>query len=220
MMDMTTNSSGSDNNNSQSEKKSGEEKEHSKKEVQIRMQPTPNPQALKFVLNQPVKLTGKATYNAKEETYGNILAFSLMETPQVTQVHMFENFITVTFDDEQDPYEKVDDVVNMIKTRYPAHDPSFTVEGDKKEARKELSPELQKIEEILDRTIRPGLQADGGDVEVVRLDGRFIEIRYEGACGTCPSATMGTLQAIESILQHEYNPDVTVILADDLEAPY
>jgi Fe-S cluster biogenesis protein NfuA len=187
-----------------------------KMDVQIRMQPTPNPQALKFVMNQSVKDIGKATYNSKEETYGNILAFSLMEVPEAIQVHMFENVITVTFAEPTDPYDKVDDVVSVIKTRYPVHDPSFTVEGDKKEARKERSPEIQQIEEILDRTIRPGLQADGGDVEVVSLKEKYLEIRYEGACGTCPSATMGTLQAIEGILQHEYSSELVVLLADDV----
>ena len=185
-----------------------------KADVQIRMQPTPNPQALKFVLSQPVKDSGKATYNSKEETYGNVLAFSLMELSGATQVHMFANFITVTFAEGMDPYDRVDEVVAVVKTRYPVHDPSFSVEGDKKEARKERSPEIQQIEEILDRTIRPGLQADGGDVEVVRLEGNYLEIRYEGACGTCPSATMGTLQAIEGILQNEYNPQLVILLAD------
>lgn len=185
-----------------------------KPEVLIRMQGTPNPQALKFILNQPVKRIGKATYNSAEETYGNVMAYSLMQIQGCIQVHMFENVVTVTFQDGVDPYERVDEVVAVIKTRYPVHNPDFTVEGDKKEARKQLSPELQKIEEILDRTIRPGLQADGGDLELVELTGKRLEIRYQGACGTCPSSSMGTLQAIESILQNEYDPELVVLLAE------
>ena len=181
----------------------------------IRMQATPNPQALKYVLNKPVKNTGKATYNSKDEAYGNVLAFSLMELEGATQVHMFGNVITVTYEESIDPYDKIDETIAVIRSRYAVHDPDFTVESDKKASRKErLSPELQQIEEILDRTIRPGLQADGGDVEVVGLEGKKLEIRYEGACGTCPSATMGTLQAIEGILQNEYDPELVIILAD------
>ena len=165
-----------------------------KPELLIRMQSTPNPQALKFILNQPVKRMGKATYDSLEETYGNVMAYSLMQIEGAIQVHMFENVITATFKEGVDPYEKV--------------------EGDKKEARKESPPEFQKIEEILDRTIRPGLQADGGDLEIVRLTGKVLEIKYQGACGTCPSSTAGTLQAIEGILQQEYDPEISIQLAD------
>lgn len=185
-----------------------------KPELLIRMQSTPNPQALKFILNQPVKRMGKATYDSLEETYGNVMAYSLMQIEGAIQVHMFENVITATFKEGVDPYEKVDDTVAVIKSRYAVHNPDFTVEGDKKEARKESPPEFQKIEEILDRTIRPGLQADGGDLEIVRLTGKVLEIKYQGACGTCPSSTAGTLQAIEGILQQEYDPEISIQLAD------
>jgi Fe-S cluster biogenesis protein NfuA len=59
--------------------------------------------------------------------------------------------------------------------------------------------------------VRPGLQADGGDLEVLELDGNILTIRYQGACGGCPSAMMGTLQAIESILREEFNPYLEVV---------
>lgn len=184
----------------------------------IRMQQTPNPQALKYVLNKPVKLEDKATFNNAEEAEEHILIHSLMILPGVTQVHLFENVITVTFDSNIDPFEKVDDVVSIIKMRYPVHNPAFVASGEaiKKKKREDLSPEVLKIEEILDRTIRPGLQADGGDLEIVSLKGKDLEIRYEGACGTCPSATYGTLHAIENILQNEYDPDMRVLLADPI----
>ena len=64
---------------------------------------------------------------------------------------------------------------------------------------------------MLDRTIRPGLQADGGDVEVVSYKDDTISILYQGACGGCPSAMMGTLDAIQGILQQELGkPDLKV----------
>jgi Fe-S cluster biogenesis protein NfuA len=59
--------------------------------------------------------------------------------------------------------------------------------------------------------VRPGLQADGGDLEILELDGNILTIRYEGACGGCPSAMMGTLQAIEGILRTEFNPYLEVV---------
>ena len=61
----------------------------------------------------------------------------------------------------------------------------------------------RKAEEVLDRTIRPGLQADGGDLEILSFKGNKVEIAYQGACGGCPSSYMGTLDAIENILRYE-----------------
>ena len=70
---------------------------------------------------------------------------------------------------------------------------------------------VEQIEEILDRTIRPGLQGDGGDLAVIKFEENKLYVHYEGACGTCPSATSGTLMAIEGILRDEFNPQIEVI---------
>ena len=81
----------------------------------------------------------------------------------------------------------------------------------KRRISKSEDPEILKIEEVLDRTIRPGLQADGGDVEVIRFADNILEISYQGACGGCPSAMYGTLDAIQNILRFELkNEDLRV----------
>ena len=74
---------------------------------------------------------------------------------------------------------------------------------------------LKVIEEILDRTISPGLQADGGDVQAISLEDDVLLVRYQGACGTCPSSTTGTLEAIKSILRNEYKPEIDVYIAPE-----
>jgi Fe-S cluster biogenesis protein NfuA len=77
--------------------------------------------------------------------------------------------------------------------------------------RANLPPEVQRIEEILDETVRPGLQGDGGDLDVVKYEDNKLYVFYQGACGTCPSATSGTLMAIEGILRDQFNPTIEVI---------
>lgn len=47
----------------------------------------------------------------------------------------------------------------------------------------------QRVKAALDE-VRPALQADGGDVEFVGLDGDAVKVRLTGACGGCPMATM------------------------------
>ncbi len=72
------------------------------------------------------------------------------------------------------------------------------------------NPELKKIDAILDKTVRSYLQAHGGNLKLVSLEGNTLKIKYQGACGGCPSATFGTLQAIEGALKEEYNPNIVV----------
>lgn len=183
----------------------------SSSEVLIRIQATPNPAAWKFVLDRPVLNEGKATYSTIQEAEHNLMARSLFQVEGVRQVHYFQNVITVTHGFDYDSEKIQEGVCAVIQTRMPAHNPNQTVAEEKKKSREHLSPELQKIEEILDRTIRPGLQGDGGDIEVVKFQDNKIYVVYQGACGTCPSSTSGTLMAIEGILKEEFDPSVEVI---------
>ena len=180
-------------------------------EILIRVQATPNPNAWKFVLDRPVLNEGKATYSSIEEAENNNLSKSLFQIDGVRQVHFFQNVITVThqFDVDSDKLQQA--VCAVIQTRMATHNPNQTMLDEKKLARQNLSPDLQKIEEILDRTIRPGLQGDGGDIEVLKFEENKVYVSYQGACGTCPSSTTGTLMAIEGILKDEFNPSVEVI---------
>lgn len=183
----------------------------SSQEVLIRIQGTPNPCAWKFVLDRPVLNEGKATYSTVQEAEHNPLASSLFQVEGVKQVHYFQNVITVTHAFDYDSEKVQREVCAVIQTRMPIHNPNQTVLDEKKIARQNLSPEQQKIEEILDRTIRPGLQGDGGDIEIVKIEQNKVYVMYQGACGTCPSSTTGTLMAIEGILREEYDSSVEVI---------
>ena len=180
-------------------------------EVLIRVQATPNPNAWKFVLDRPVLNEGKASYSSIEEAAQNNLAKSLFEIAGVRQVHYFQNVITVTHQFDSDADEIKTAVCAVIQTRMPIHNPNQTIRDEKKLARQNLSSEQQRIEEILDNTIRPGLQGDGGDIEIIKYEDKKVYVVYQGACGTCPSSTTGTLMAIEGILRDEFDPEIEVI---------
>jgi Fe-S cluster biogenesis protein NfuA len=62
-----------------------------------------------------------------------------------------------------------------------------------------MKAEVQKVLE----TIRPALQADGGDVELVDVEGGVVKVRLTGACGSCPMATMTLKGGIEATLKRE-----------------
>jgi Fe-S cluster biogenesis protein NfuA len=62
------------------------------------------------------------------------------------------------------------------------------------------------VESVLDE-LRPYLMADGGNVELVELDGPVVRLRLQGACGSCPSSTMTLKMGIERKLR-ESIPDI------------
>lgn len=181
-------------------------------DIRLQIQSTPNPNALKFVLNTVVKAEGKATYKSAEECHTNPLARLLFSIPHIAEVYFFENYITVTQDGSGDWDALEDKIKSTILENITKHDPHFSTDSAPKIAAPR-TPEIQKIDSILDQTIRPALQMDGGDLQIVSLEKDLLKINYQGACGSCPSSAMGTLKAIENILKEEFNPNIVVELA-------
>ena len=70
-----------------------------------------------------------------------------------------------------------------------------------------------RIKEKLEQ-LRAGLQNDGGDLELVRIDGKVVYLRLVGHCGSCPFAMMTLKQGIEVALQ-EIDPEITVERVQD-----
>ena len=66
------------------------------------------------------------------------------------------------------------------------------------------------VEKVLDE-LRPFLMADGGNVEVVELDGPIVKVRLQGACGSCPSSTMTLKMGIERKMR-ESIPEVSEVV--------
>lgn len=82
----------------------------------------------------------------------------------------------------------------------------------------ERSPELkggsvvkEKIQAVLEQ-IRPVLQADGGDVELVDVSNGVVSVRLKGACGCCPMSTMTLKMGIEQVLKEKV-PEVKEVVS-------
>ena len=68
----------------------------------------------------------------------------------------------------------------------------------------------ENVEKVLDE-LRPFLMADGGNVEIVEIDGPIVKVRLQGACGSCPSSTMTLKMGIERKLK-EMIPEVSEVI--------
>ena len=69
----------------------------------------------------------------------------------------------------------------------------------------------KEIEAVLEQ-IRPSLQADGGDVELVGVSDGVVSVKLQGACGSCPMSTMTLKMGIERVLREQI-PEVKEVVA-------
>lgn len=74
-----------------------------------------------------------------------------------------------------------------------------------------LALTTDNVEQVLDQ-LRPYLMADGGNVELVEIDGPIVKLRLQGACGSCPSSTMTLKMGIERKLRQEI-PEIAEVEA-------
>ncbi|AOW00062.1 NiFu-like domain protein [Dehalococcoides mccartyi] len=70
---------------------------------------------------------------------------------------------------------------------------------------------LEKVEAVLDK-IRPALEADGGNVELVDVVDGVVKVKLVGACAGCPMSTMTLKNGIERILKREI-PEIKEVVA-------
>jgi len=69
----------------------------------------------------------------------------------------------------------------------------------------------EDVQAVLEK-IRPMLQADGGDVELLDVADGVVSVRLTGACGGCPMATMTLKMGIERVLREQL-PDIKEVVS-------
>jgi Fe-S cluster biogenesis protein NfuA len=177
---------------------------------------TPNPNAVKFILKEPVTSGTTRSFHGAGEAATDPLARSLFEVGEVVSVFYMDKMITVEKEDAAD----WDDLLPRLAVPIRAAE-SASADGAKAVAAAGVGgplgammsddPKLARVNEILDEKIRPYLASDGGWLEVLSLDEKKLTIHYQGACGSCPSSLSGTLMAIERLMQEEIDPEIEVV---------
>lgn len=180
------------------------------------IEPTPNPNAMKFILREPLTWGITRSYDKPEQAIGDPLAMKLFDIEHVTNVFYVDHWVTVTQDGSADWQELMRDLAVPIREAPSADANSDKLAEQSSEAMdpSKLSDEdrdrLDKINAILDEQIRPYLQNDGGDLYVMGLEGNKLTVHYQGACGSCPSSLSGTLAGIENLVR-QIEPDMEVV---------
>jgi Fe-S cluster biogenesis protein NfuA len=137
----------------------------------------------------------------------------LFDVGHVVSVFYMDKMITVEKDDEGDWDELLPELAVPIRAAEAVNSAAAAAAavGGPIAAVTSDDPRLLKINEILDEKVRPALMGDGGYLEIIGLSDHTLSIRYQGACGSCPSSLTGTLMAIEGMLKQEVDPDLEVV---------
>jgi len=175
---------------------------------------TPNPNAVKFVLWEPLTWGITHSYENAEQAQGDPLARGLFDIEHVSNVFYVDKWLTVTQDGEADWPELVRLLAVPIRAAAAAQAQTAVAVAAANHAYADLSaPDRQRfdaINSLLDEQIRPYLRSDGGDLHVISLEGDLLSVHYQGACGTCPSSISGTLRSIENLVK-SIEPDIEVV---------
>ena len=179
---------------------------------------TPNPRSVKFILNQTVLDEGSKTLEEGGFLEVDAFAYNMFALDIVDMVYLRENFVSVTLSSADLWVIFKDKIKNIIEADLGKYE-----EGDNEvsasilkdfdmETYHQLSDDEKVIivEAVLDESVRPALANDGGGLEVIEVDGQIVRIRYQGACGGCPSSTGGTLRVIENHLRSQLDPNIKV----------
>jgi Fe-S cluster biogenesis protein NfuA len=184
------------------------------------IEPTPNPDALKFNVDERLVSGGYRSYESAEAAAADPLAAAVFAAGPIRSVFVMAEFVTVTIAPEGDWWTlkpKIQAAIDRSGAeRQGGGSPSGEEIGPAGSARRDLpgaDARLAQIMDLLAERVGPALAGDGGGLEVLGLEEDELRIRYHGACGSCPSAAAGTLRAIQEMLRIEVDPTLRVVPA-------
>ena len=174
----------------------------------VNIEPTPNPDALKFIVQRPILRSGARSFRDFASAVGDPLGSRIFALGSVTSVFYMDRFVTVNKEASAEWTGLIDPVCEAIEDLQIE-----AVDGTALPGAKGLDDDekLNRINALLEERIRPGLAGDGGGIEIISFEDNTLQVSYHGACGSCPSAATGTLRYIEGMLQDEVDPSIRVI---------
>jgi NifU-like protein len=117
----------------------------------------------------------------------------------------------------------VDEVTNYTKAGGGCGECTLEIEKllmqtkDQEPSAKETAPKkltniqrMQMVTRIIDQEIRPSLQKDGGDIELIDIEGKEVQVALRGSCVNCPSSQMTLKGLVERRLQEVVEPDIRI----------
>lgn len=179
------------------------------KNIHIYLESNPNPNSLKFVVNEMLIPEGMSfDFPDMESTTNAPLAKELFSYPFVDRVFYMSNFITVTKKGDVEWIEIQQTLKNHIKQFLESGKYIIEVDEHEAEPAQEESEAVKKIKTILEEYIRPAVEQDGGAITFHSFRDGVVKVRLQGSCSGCPSSMVTLKAGIENLFKRMMPDDV------------
>ncbi len=182
----------------------------SAQEVYITANPTPNPDALKFIVDRQLVDGEPVSYAGPGEAAGSLLAEKLFALAGVKSMFAFQNFVTVTKDGDLSWQDFARAIGKVIREHLQSGErPNFL--PNKAGETGEDSDKVAVIKQVLDE-IRPMVAQDGGNIVFAGYSEGIVSVFMQGSCSGCPSSAVTLKSGIETRLR-EMLPEIREVVA-------
>lgn len=180
----------------------------------IQTEPTPNPNALKFLPGREVAPGTSIEYRTIEEAAASALAEALFELEGVDGVMFGEDYISVTRHERGPAWSDMKaPILSVIMDHLVSGAPLLRYETAADTHAPQEDDEITlEIKNLLDTRIRPAVAQDGGDILFDSFDHEtgILRLRMRGACSGCPSSAATLKSGVEQMMRH-YVPEVNAV---------
>ena len=183
----------------------------------IETEHTPNPDTLKFLPGKKVSEVGPIEFLKNTKNIQVPLASKILSLEGILMVFFGEDFITVKKEKNLDWQNLKHSIISEIN-HYYSQGNDVVVKKSLIKSVSDSKPNdsnkiINKINEILDKKIRPAVARDGGDITFKSFKDGVVLVELKGSCSGCPSSIMTLKQGIQNLLCH-YIPEVKSVEAN------
>lgn len=184
------------------------------KNINIYLESNPNPNSLKFVINEMLVPEGISfDFPNAESTTDAPLAKELFEYPFVDRVFYMSNFITVTKKGDVEWLEIQNTIKEHIKRFLESGKFIIEVREPETSSSEEETETVKKIKTILEEYIRPAVEQDGGAITFHSFKEGIVKVKLQGSCSGCPSSMVTLKAGIENLFQRMMPGEVNSVEA-------
>lgn len=184
------------------------------KSINIYLESNPNPNSLKFVMNDMLVPEGFSfDFPDKESADGAPLAQELFDYPFVDRVFYMSNFVTVTKKEDVEWIEIQGTLKQHIKSFLESGRHIIEIFEPTDESAEEETETVKKIKTILDEYIRPAVEQDGGAITYHSFKEGVVRVRLQGSCSGCPSSMVTLKAGIENLFKRLMPEEVQAVEA-------
>lgn len=184
------------------------------KDIHIYLESNPNPNSLKFVVNEMLIPEGISFDFPDEESTENApLAKELFKYPFVDRVFYMSNFITVTKKGDVEWLEIQNTLKDHIKKFLESGKFIIEVSEPETSSGEEETETVKKIKTILEEYIRPAVEQDGGAITFHSFKEGIVKVKLQGSCSGCPSSMITLKAGIENLFQRMMPGEVNAVEA-------